>query len=153
MGGETDIKGSFLEQNRASQPVLGLTNKDVGSENDNKVNDIQVFTEDSLSQDTLWPEHQKLYSHGNEVISCAVDYNYLTIASASKAKNANDAQICIWKRENKHFKVTQKIKCHNLTVTDLKFCGGGEFLISVGRDRTLGIHKKNGESFQTIVKL
>merc|ERR1712045_1074503 len=101
----------------------------------------------------LWTEHRQLHSHGNEVITCAVSYeSELVIASASKAKNANDAQICIWKRENKHFKVTQKIKCHNLTVTDLKFCG--DYLISVGRDRTLGIHRKNknGE-FQTVVRL
>jgi WD40 repeat protein len=153
--GSSDIKGEFLEQNRASQPVLGLTNKDVGEENDNKINEITVFTEDSLSQDTLWPEHQKLYSHGNEVISCDVNYNLedLVIASASRAKTANDAQICIWKRENqKHFKVTQKITCHNLTVTDLKFCGN--FLISVGRDRTLGIHKIDEYgTFQTLCKL
>lgn len=47
-----------------------------------------------LASRTLWPETNKLYGHGFEVVALASSGN--TIASASKSLTAEDAKILIW---------------------------------------------------------
>lgn len=49
-----------------------------------------------LSSRTLWPEVNKLYGHGYEVISLATFGN--TIASASKSLTEDASKILIWDR-------------------------------------------------------
>ncbi len=54
-----------------------------------------------LSSRTLWPEVNKLYGHGYEVISLATYGNI--IASASKSLTEEAAKIIIW--DSKTYKI------------------------------------------------
>ena len=137
---------------RASQPILGLTNKDL---NARTTQSIEIFTEERLSMDTLWPEIQKLYAHGNDVMTLAYNKNLKIIASACKAKKEVDAEICIWRIKNGNFMVTQKLGDHNLTVVDISFDDRTNLMASVGRDRSICVYEFSEEidSYRLKIKL
>lgn len=52
--------------------------------------------EETLIQNTLWPEIQKLYGHGYEVYSLCATLDGKLLASACKATNMEHASIFIW---------------------------------------------------------
>ncbi len=75
----------------ASLPALGLSNKAfVSGETKKEIKKIHDFIspplESTLLQDTLWPEKDKLYGHGYEIVSLSSspDGNYF--ASACKVR-------------------------------------------------------------------
>lgn len=79
--------------------------------------------EEHLSQNTLWPETQKLYGHGDVVfcLDCSPCGRYL--ASACKAQRQDVAMIFIWDSES--WTVKQQLTGHTLTVTRLQFSPSG----------------------------
>lgn len=94
-------------------PSLGLSNKAVykeesRSEESGKAKDdypenyfvpITLETppqEETLMQNTLWPELQKLYGHGYEIFALAATRDGSVLASSCKASNAEHAQIILW---------------------------------------------------------
>ncbi|XP_055604849.1 elongator complex protein 2 [Uranotaenia lowii] len=139
----------------ASVPSLGLSNKavyssDVEPEPDAKhVKDMypeHYFTpsslqspptEETLMQNTLWPEMQKLYGHGYEIYSLAVTSDGRWVASASRATSVEHAKILIWNTTT--WKIAQKLTAHQLTVTQLAFSPDNTKLLAVSRDRTLSV--------------
>lgn len=85
-------------------PALGLSNKASGADG---AEDAPVQaemplgrppTESDLCRHTLWPEVDKLYGHGHELYSLAVDASGRLAASASRANLAADAGIRFWAR-------------------------------------------------------
>jgi len=52
--------------------------------------------EETLMQNTLWPELQKLYGHGYEIFALAATVDGSVLASTCKASNAEHAQIILW---------------------------------------------------------
>ncbi|KAH8401034.1 hypothetical protein KR009_002596 [Drosophila setifemur] len=134
----------------ASVPSLGLSNKAVykvdstskesgkGKEDypDNYFVPITLETppqEETLMQNTLWPELQKLYGHGYEIYSLASTADGSILASTCKASTAEHAQIILWNPSN--WKQLQKLSGHQLTVTQLSFSPDARYLVSVSRDR------------------
>ena len=97
-------------------------------------------TEETLLQNTLWPEIHKLYGHGYELFCLASDPQYELLASASRAQQAAHASIFIWSVKNQ----TQvcQLNAHNLTVTQMSFSPDGQRLVSVSRDRSWAVHEK-----------
>lgn len=98
----------------ASLPSLGLSNKAV-FDNDNYaqaqpknkemyaeesyfsvVELTEPPTEETLIQNTLWPEVHKLYGHGYEVFSLAASPSGDVVASACKSSTQEHASILIW---------------------------------------------------------
>lgn len=79
--------------------------------------------EEHLSQNTLWPETQKLYGHGDVVfcVDCSSCGQYL--ASACKAQRQDVAKIFIW--DTGSWTVKQQLNGHTLTVTRLQFSPSG----------------------------
>lgn len=67
----------------------------------------------------------------------------ICFVQASKAEHAN---ILLW--DTKSWKQVGNLVAHTLTVTQLSFSNSGEWLLSVSRDRTWALFKKNtsGES-------
>lgn len=97
----------------ASVPSLGLSNKAVYSletpaTQEKHIKDeypenyfIPIILdnppqEETLMQNTLWPEVQKLYGHGFEIYSLAASSDGQLLASSCRATNAEHAQIILW---------------------------------------------------------
>lgn len=90
-------------------------------------------TEETLMQNTLWPEMQKLYGHGYEVFSLCATSDGKVLASACRATNEEHAQIILWNTST--WKQIQRLTAHQLTVTQMKFSPNDQYLLSVSRDR------------------
>lgn len=159
-------KIKFLGISRgASRPTLGLSNKAV-NENIEVTNLKQneypdhyfVETklqeppcEETLLQNTLWPETHKLYGHeGYEIFSLASTHqkSIPLIASACKASTIEHAQVLIWNCST--WKVKQKLSSHQLTVTQMEFSPDDRFLLTVSRDRRWSLFEEQNDEFKLL---
>ena len=52
--------------------------------------------EESLVQNTLWPEEHKLYGHGYELFCLAVSPDSKVLASACKSTDAASSKVLLW---------------------------------------------------------
>lgn len=133
-------------------PALGLSNKASHGNNDqghsqNIMAEMPLSgppTDSDLSRYTLWPEIDKLYGHGYEIYSLAVDNSGRLAASAGKANLSADAGIRFWMKSNNESSQwipisDGHIKAHSLTVVNLKFSPSGKYLLATSRDRTWSI--------------
>ena len=102
--------------------------------------DLAPPTEETLLQNTLWPEIHKLYGHGYELFTLACDPQYKLMVSTSRAQQTEHAAIFIWDLDSQ----TQmgRLNAHTLTVTQMAFSPDGQRLVSVSRDRTWAVHEK-----------
>uniref|UniRef100_A0A0K8UIX6 Elongator complex protein 2 n=1 Tax=Bactrocera latifrons TaxID=174628 RepID=A0A0K8UIX6_BACLA len=160
-GVQDDAEGDDLLQTLpkgASVPSLGLSNKAVYSADIDSVpkekhikdeypeNYFIPVTldsppqEETLMQNTLWPEIQKLYGHGFEIYALAASPDGKVLASACRATNEEHAQIILW--DTTTWKQIQKLAAHKLTVTQMRFSSNGRFLLSVSRDRTWALFER-----------
>lgn len=168
VGVRNDEEGNEIlksHQKGASVPSLGLSNKavyddeiDTKAVNDRKFKDeypenyfvpmtmTSPPTEEYLTQNTLWPEIQKLYAHGYELYSLAAARDGKILASACKATTSDHAEIILW--DTKSWNIIQRMLSHKLTVTQMKFSSDGQRLLSVSRDRRWTVFE-NGSSEET----
>ncbi|KAH8370895.1 hypothetical protein KR093_005504 [Drosophila rubida] len=157
---ENDAAGDALLDSLpkgASVPSLGLSNKAVytvetpedkaskGKDEypDNYFVPITLQTppqEETLMQNTLWPELQKLYGHGYELYALAATPDGQMLASTCRASNAEHAQIILWNTAN--WKQLEKLSGHQLTVTQLRFSPDARYLLSVSRDRRWSLYER-----------
>ncbi|GFU60893.1 elongator complex protein 2 [Nephila pilipes] len=155
------MKGTMPEG--ASVPSLGLSNKAVFSEDLIKANSVEEQnigkhpkdrypdfyfsptsfiappTEETLLQNTLWPETQKLYGHPYEVFTVAANHAGTLIASACKASKLEHAGIILWSTST--WRQVAYLTFHSLTVTQLEFSPDDQYLLSVSRDRMWALYK------------
>ncbi|RZB40823.1 elongator complex protein 2 [Asbolus verrucosus] len=137
----------------ASVPSLGLSNKAVFSNDYEDEKEDSHFTavtltepptEETLLQNTLWPEVQKLYGHGYEVYSLASSPDGLLLASACKATTPEHAAILLWETAN--WTQVQKLMSHTLTVAQMSFSPDSSHLLSVSRDRRWSLFSKSSQN-------
>jgi len=151
----SDVDKSKLPQG-ASLPTLGLSNKAVYEgekqipEGKRHVKDQfpdSYFTaelldnpptEESLVQNTLWPEVHKMYGHGYELFAVASNKAGTMVASACKSSQPKEAAIIVW--DTRSWKQIGRIEAHSLTVTQLAFSPAADLLLSVSRDRSWALH-------------
>ncbi|ETN57929.1 elongator complex protein 2 [Anopheles darlingi] len=110
--------------------------------------------EETLMQNTLWPEIQKLYGHGNELYAVSASPDGTLLASACRATSADHAQILIW--DTATWRITQQLAAHQLTVTQLCFAPNNLALLAVSRDRTFSVFERlttTGESSSFELKM
>ncbi len=176
-GIESGEKSKLMAQG-ASVPSLGLSNKAVmegqpsaEEEKERHVKDqfpdhyfkteayVEPPPEEALAQNTLWPELQKLYGHGYEVFSLAADPTSSSglLASACKASKADHAEVILWEEEEVKEDQPpswrarkQRLRAHNLTVTQMEFSPCGRFLLTVSRDRTWALFEKVKKIYPTV---
>ncbi|KAI7885696.1 WD40 repeat-like protein [Lichtheimia hyalospora FSU 10163] len=97
--------------------------------------------EEHLLQHTLWPEVEKLYGHGYEIICVEASHDGKYIASGCKAATPDHAVIRLFDTANWK-EVQNKIAAHTLTVTRARFSHNDEWLLTVSRDRVWSLSKR-----------
>lgn len=138
---------------RAHIPELGLSNKAHATFNaavdayliddekqppDSK--SIATLSEDFLISHTLWPEVDKLYGHGYEVLCLAANRSGTLLASASAAKQAQHAAVRLWNTSD-WTELTVLPAAHSLSVVQMEFSHRGSMLLTVSRDRHLALFR------------
>ena len=148
--------GDFLAQG-ASVPSLGLSNKAVLEGDTEPIPEMERHVKDqfpdfyfkpelhdkpppeeTLVQNTLWPELQKLYGHGYEIFAVASNHQGTILATACKAAQAEHANILLWSTQN-WTKLSSLENGHTLTVVQMTFSPDDKYLLTVSRDRTLSV--------------
>lgn len=102
--------------------------------------------ESYLINRTLWPEMNKLYGHGYELKAIAINSTGTIIASACKSQTADHACIILW--DPKKYNIIDKIFFHNYTAVALEFSKDDQYLVSVSRDRQIGLFKLDANDSQ-----
>jgi elongator complex protein 2 len=97
--------------------------------------------EDFLFKHTLWPEINKFYGHGYEIVSLDTSPDGKLVASSCKSQTATHSSIFIWNPNT--CQVQQKLEGHNYTVLQLKFSQTGKYLAAVSRDRQTSVFLRN----------
>ncbi|CDZ98002.1 RNA polymerase II elongator complex, subunit ELP2, WD repeat superfamily [Phaffia rhodozyma] len=152
----------------ASVPPLGLSNKMVTTdapEEEDASADVgfnytrfsisealtKPPTENALSTSTLWPEVEKLYGHGYELMAVAASYHSSLIATSCKASTPQHAVVRLYSTKDwKSIPVT--LGGHSLTVTRIAFSRDDRFVITVGRDRSWRLFEvdQDGQSYHPL---
>ncbi|KAM0791282.1 hypothetical protein ACM66B_005756 [Microbotryomycetes sp. NB124-2] len=102
--------------------------------------------EEQLLGSTLWPETEKLYGHGFEIVAVAVANTLPMLASVCKATSPDHAVIRLY--DTRTWRATgQVLKGHALTITSLKFSSDDKWLVSVSRDRTWQLYERREEEY------
>lgn len=102
---------------------------------------IAAPTEAHLVQNTLWPETQKLFGHGFELITLAANHAGTLVVSACKATNEEHAVLRVWSTTT--WQEVYTLAGHKLTVTRAAFSPSDEWLVSGSRDRQICIYKRS----------
>ncbi|KAJ9104212.1 hypothetical protein QFC19_004029 [Naganishia cerealis] len=98
-----------------------------------------------LGSSTLWPEIEKLYGHGYELMAVASSPSGDMIATSCKATSAEHAVIRLYETATWQ-QIHPPLAGHTLTITKIVFSPDGQFILSCSRDRTWRLfRKKEGE--------
>jgi elongator complex protein 2 len=119
-----------------------LTNKNVNM-SINKYNYSIPPDEDTLTNNTLWPETNKLYGHGHEIISIASSHDGNIIASGGKAQSEKHSKLFLWNTEKNN--LIAKLDGHNLTIIQIEFSYDDNLILTVSRDRCFCLYQKQSE--------
>jgi elongator complex protein 2 len=160
--GDDFLDDDFERVERAYIPALGLTNKATAADRADEdaegasASSTILLLEQDLGSTSLWPEVRKLYGHNSEITrltstlssrTClSIQYltpyfNELLVASSTKARGVEAANIRLWDVEKSS--CVQVLKGgHRSTVTALSFSPDGTYLASSGKDRRLCIWKR-----------
>lgn len=125
---------------KAHTPELGLSNKantDTNIDNNNQPVTTVPPSENYLISHSLWPEIEKLYGHGYEIVSLTCNHSGTLLASASIAKQQSHAVIRLWNTND--WSECNLLHAHQLTVVQLQFSHNDKYLLSVSRDRHLAL--------------
>ena len=105
-----------------------------------------------LAAATLWPETDKLYGHGSEVVALAAAPGGDVVASAADARSARHAAVRLWSPAAAWAAPAPPVETHTLTVTGLAWSPSGDKLLTVSRDRSwavVGLKRENGSPLST----
>ncbi|CAG8482441.1 4900_t:CDS:10 [Cetraspora pellucida] len=98
--------------------------------------------EEQLLQNTLWPEIDKLYGHGYELISVGASHDGKYVACACKATTPEDAMIRLYNTATWKELTNGLLKSHSLTITKIRFSHDDKLILSISRDRTWSLFEK-----------
>lgn len=157
------IDPEALDSEVATVPVLSLSNKAMSSVpqgHDNGEDDDELVgedytnhglditkppLEDQLQRHTLWPEIEKIYGHGYEMVTLACSHDRSLLVSACKANSKDHAVIRTTDISNWQA-ASSPLSFHTLTITRLRFSHDDKLLLSVSRDRTWSVWSRGDNS-------
>lgn len=119
-------------------PPLGLSNKATGEVSEQtsiETKQIQRPYEGELASLTLWPEVEKVFGHGYELVTITVSNSRHLIATACKATSGEHAVVRVYDTKN-YRPFGQPLPGHILTVTRIAFSPDDKLILSVSRDRS-----------------
>jgi len=98
---------------------------------------------------TLWPETEKIFGHGYELISLAVSHSKRFVATACRATSPEHAVVRVYRTDTWQ-PVGNPLQGHTLTITRIAFSPDDRWILTVSRDRTWRIYEVNEEAFKPI---
>ena len=107
--------------------------------------------EDFLTKRTLWPELNKLYGHGYEIKALATNSTGTLIASSCKSQTPDHASLILW--DPNKYNIIDRIPFHSYTAISLEFSKDDQYLVSVSRDRQIGLFKHDKDDGKHPYKL
>lgn len=121
----------------ASVPPLGLSNKADAEESGDTLQDnlTRVPFEGELASRTLWPEADKIFGHGYELIAVAASHAGDLIATACKATTPDHAVVRVYEAKTWQ-PIGPVLEGHALTVTRIRWSPDDRFVLTVSRDRS-----------------
>lgn len=91
---------------------------------------------------TLWPEVEKLYGHGYELLHVSTHPRLELVASTCKATDASHAVVRLFDAAERFRPMLPPLAGHTLSVTRTSFSPDGRFLLSVSRDRSWRVFRR-----------
>ncbi|ETW03727.1 hypothetical protein H310_05106 [Aphanomyces invadans] len=113
-------------------PELSLTTKPTTPLHDPMPTDR--FVGEQLNR-SVWPELQKLYGHGHELLCVTTNAARTTLASACKSRDEKFAAVWLWDSSKSDIVALQQLPGHASSVVQLAFSPNDQNLISVSKDR------------------
>ena len=154
----TQVLGLMAKQIQVEQPKMSTYGEEEGGvpEEDEEGEGMQYDystppVEDFLAKRTLWPELNKLYGHGYEVKALATNSTGTLIASSCKSQTPDHAALILW--DPKKYNIIDRIPFHSYTAIALEFSKNDEYLVSVSRDRQIGLFKHDKDDEKHPYKL
>lgn len=130
----------------AHVPPLGLSNRAVEG-----ASEVAAFTKppnpEQLQSLTLWPEMEKLYGHGYELLSVAMDTNTHMIASTCKASTPAHAVVRLFDAQHRFEPAKDALEGHTLSITRVAFSPCGTYLLTVSRDRSWRMFRRTPSGY------
>ncbi|KAK8869580.1 hypothetical protein IAR55_000147 [Kwoniella newhampshirensis] len=108
-------------------------------------------TEEELATSTLWPEIEKVYGHGYELVCVASSHAGDVIATASRATNAEHAVVRIVSTTDWEL-IGEPLSGHSLTITRICFSEDDKRILTSSRDRGWRLFGKKevGEGYERL---
>ena len=88
----------------------------------------------------MWVEINKLYGHGDNIISVVANHANTLIASACKARTPEQASIRLW--DTTSWKSIAELHGHTASVVQIAFSFCDSYILSVSKDRSICLFKK-----------
>ncbi|WFD06633.1 Elongator subunit elp2 [Malassezia vespertilionis] len=133
----------------AGVPPLGLSNRAVAEDGEESAFFVQPPTPEQLQGHTLWPELEKLYGHGYEVLSVDVDLGAHLVASTCKATSAEHAVVRLFDAEQRWKPLQPPLDGHTLSITQTRFSSDGQYILTASRDRSWRLYRREDRTTYT----
>ncbi|KAF9507357.1 hypothetical protein BS47DRAFT_1373915 [Hydnum rufescens UP504] len=129
----------------ASLPPLGLSNKASAGDESTSLHEVPTRPplEPELASLTLWPEVEKIFDHGYELISVASSHSGSLVATACKSTTAEHAAVRLHETTTWRA-VGPPLAGHSLTVTRIAFSHDDRYILTVSRDRSWRLFERQG---------
>ena len=127
----------------AHVPPLGLSNRAVAATDANAKEVTDVPNSEALAQ-TLWPELEKLYGHGYELLAVACDLRTRLVASSCKATTAAHAVVRLFDGADR-WRPLPPLEGHTLSITRVQFSADGQYLLTASRDRSWRLFRRDAD--------
>ncbi|WFD33211.1 Elongator subunit elp2 [Malassezia cuniculi] len=130
----------------ASVPALGLSNRaETDAQSAATPHTLPVTAE--LQGMLLWPEHEKLYGHGYEILSVAGNAQTRLVASSCKATAPEHAVVRLYDGADRWRPLEPPLEGHSLSVTRVAITADAQYVLSASRDRSWRVFTKDGDSY------